>query len=146
MSGVELSQKFPLNASGKQAINKYIFNQGWSYRTFKSDPKRYGVLVYQQAKEQSCTFRIRLPICKNKEVELSALEPHPCPTSVRSFSMKYLLFYRATGYGNCWNGAKGAGSGSLECGEHGPGDCQSACAAKMILLYGLSLWIIDCFN
>lgn len=48
----------------------------------KSDPKRCWVLVCRQAKEQSCTFRIRLSIHKNKEVELSVFEPHTCPHSV----------------------------------------------------------------
>lgn len=46
----------------------------------------------RQAKEQSGTFRIRLSIRKNEEVELSVLEPHTCPTSVRPLSMKHLLF------------------------------------------------------
>lgn len=82
MSNLELGQKFPSVASGKQAINEYIVNQGWSYRTFKSDSKRCWVLVCRQAKEQSCTFRIRLSIHKNEEIELSVLEAHTCPHSV----------------------------------------------------------------
>lgn len=82
MSSLKVGQKFPSVASAKQAINKYIVNQGWSYRTYKSDPKRSWVLVCRQAKEESCTFCIRLSIRKNEDVELSVLEPYTYPHSV----------------------------------------------------------------
>lgn len=83
MSSLEVGQKFPSVASAKQAINEYIVNQGRSYRTYKSDPKRCWVPVCRQAKEQSCTSRIRLSIRKNEDIELSVLEPHTCPHSVQ---------------------------------------------------------------
>lgn len=45
MSSLEVGQKFLSVASAKQAVNEWIVNQGWSYRTYKSDPKRCWVLV-----------------------------------------------------------------------------------------------------
>ena len=81
MSALELGQKFSSIAVAKQTVNEYIVHQGWSYRTYKSDPNRCWVVICRQAKEHKCAFRIRLTVQKT-EIELTILEPHTCPHSV----------------------------------------------------------------
>jgi MuDR family transposase len=53
---VALYNTFASTAEAREAINRYVLDDGESYRVYKSDSKRY-ILI---CKDKSCSFEIRV--------------------------------------------------------------------------------------
>jgi hypothetical protein len=58
----------------RSAINRYILDEGESYKVHKSDSRRY-ILI---CKDPTCKFRIRASLLKKKGAVITILIPHSC--------------------------------------------------------------------
>jgi hypothetical protein len=81
-----------------KAINRYVLNNGKSYKVYKSDSK-YHIL---RCKDESCTFSIRAVSNKKDRVSITKIGPYCCCPTVyyknKNASVLWFLkeHYRAT--------------------------------------------------
>jgi hypothetical protein len=71
---VSLHDTFASIAEAREAVNRYVLDDGESYRVYKSDSKRH-ILV---CKDKSCSFEIRAWCTKKTGVTITQMKPHSC--------------------------------------------------------------------
>ena len=86
-----------INAA-REAITQYVLNNGESFKTVKSDQKRFVICC----KDADCNFWIRVAKSSKEVVSITIFRPHSCSPAIHyhswhSQSVKYLMeHHRAT--------------------------------------------------
>jgi hypothetical protein len=100
---MQRGDQFKTLKAAKEAINRYILNNGESFRVKKSDKKRYYVIC----KENGCGFGIHAAILSKEEVKITRVKPHTCSPAIhynnrKAHSVSYLIEHRyASIINNC---------------------------------------------
>jgi hypothetical protein len=77
---VSLHDTFASIREAREAINRYVLNDGESYRVYKSDSKRHILLC--KDKSSGCSFEIRAWCTKKTGVTITQIKPHSCCPTV----------------------------------------------------------------
>src|SRR5580700_6030160 len=91
---IALHDTFASIAEAREAVNRYVLDDGESYRVYKSDSKRH-ILV---CKDKSCSFQIRAWCTKKTSVTITQMKSHSCCPTVhyknkQASSLWYLKDY-----------------------------------------------------
>ena len=78
--------------AAKEAISQYVLNNGESFRTVKSDQKRFVICC----KDEDCGFWIRAAKNSKEVVSITRFKPHSCSPAIhynnpRSQSVRYFM-------------------------------------------------------
>jgi len=89
---VQKGDTFSLMEVARDAVQRHVLNDGESYKTIKSDQKRY-ILA---CKDDKCGFRIRVSNRRKSGPAITVLKAHTCRPSThyknkRAHSIKYLI-------------------------------------------------------
>ena len=71
---VSINDLFPTIEQAQDIINRYILDEGESYKVYKSDSYYYIIIC----KEATCKFRIRASLLKKKGAVITVLIIHSC--------------------------------------------------------------------
>ena len=76
---VAIHDTFASIVEAREAINRYVLDDGKSYRVYKSDSKRH-ILVCKD--KPSCSFEIRVWCTKKTGVTITQMKPYTCRPTV----------------------------------------------------------------
>jgi hypothetical protein len=69
---VSINDLFPTMEQARDAINRYVLDEGESYKVYKSDSRCHIIIC----KEAACKFRIRASLLKKKGAVITVLTAH----------------------------------------------------------------------
>ena len=89
---MQCGDQFKTLKAAKEAINRYVLDNGESFRVKKSDKKQYYVIC----KENGCGFGICAAISSKEEVKITRVKPHTCSPTIhynnrRAHLVSYLI-------------------------------------------------------
>ena len=89
---MQLHDRFESIAAAREAIKRYVLDNGESFRCNKSDKKRYSIIC----KEDSCGFGIRAFKSSKEVVSITIFKPHTCNPAIhysnpQAHSVSYLI-------------------------------------------------------
>jgi hypothetical protein len=89
---LQLGDQFESIDAACEAIQHYVLNSGESYKTEKSDKKRFVIVC----KDSDCGFRIRAARSSKEVISITVFKTHSCSPAVhynnrQSQSVKYLM-------------------------------------------------------
>jgi hypothetical protein len=71
---LSINNLFSTIKEARKAINRYVLDEGESYKVYKSDSRCHIIIC----KELACKFRIRASFLKKKGIVITVLIPHSC--------------------------------------------------------------------
>jgi hypothetical protein len=89
---MERGDRFETIHAAKEAINRYVLDNGESFKVKRSDKKQYHIIC----KEQDCRFSIQASTSSKEVVSVTGVKPHTCSPTVyynnrRAHSVSYLI-------------------------------------------------------
>jgi hypothetical protein len=89
---MQLHDRFDSIEAAREAIRRYVLDNGESFKSGKSDKKRF----YIKCKERGCGFGIRANKSTKGVVSITIFEPHTCSPAVhynnrQAHSVSYLM-------------------------------------------------------
>ena len=71
---MECGDQFESIQAAKEAINRYVLDNGESFKVKRSDKKQYHIIY----KEHGCGFSIRIATSSKEVVSITSVMPHIC--------------------------------------------------------------------
>ena len=75
---IAVADVFPTMQEAKDSINRYVLDEGESYKVYKSDKTHY-IVVY---KDSTYNFKIKASFLKKKGVQITIITPYSCNPTI----------------------------------------------------------------
>jgi len=94
---MERGDQFETIQVAKEAINRYVLDNGESFKVKRLDKKQYHIIC----KEHSCGFSIRAATSSKEVVSITSVMPHTCSPAIHynnrhAHAVSYLIEHHHT--------------------------------------------------